>query len=434
LNEDLKKIQGLSSENDRLAYLQTAPKFRAYHAGASYSQRHGDLEKAISDWFAANQKRHTAISATVWDALRANYQVIPAGHTDHFLVGKPMQGASTEPPLLNALNALPLVSGSTPGAPVTPLHFRRLHLESLSETTPAAATYAGKTFTIDNADARLRNDDLSAKKYKTGDPLPAGKKVGDFVTLAPGAQVKISDVTTNSERKVFVEVYDAASGGAGSPLGWTSSENFAGRLHNEILESEPAVYDVVPAANAAYFTVGDHEALVRKSGPGYEVDKAKGKLTQGLFVAITETSKDTSPPGKYVKLASLRKNGSAYATDKDLGWTAKTNLTPGLADFKGPNAAWVSVAKGVPGDYVGQKDLLTIVANRGKRERIAVDIYPAYKDMVAAAASAGAEIVIEDGFRRFSDQEHLYQLYLQGKGNLAAIPGRSNHQNGIALD
>jgi LAS superfamily LD-carboxypeptidase LdcB len=167
---------------------------------------------------------------------------------------------------------------------------------------------------------------------------------------------------------------------------------------------------------------------VRKGSPSYAPDKTKGKLTQGSFVAVVEESKDTTPAGKYVKVMSLKGSGGTFHMDKDLGWTAKDNLVPGLADYKGPNAAWNSF------DYIKQIDLFAIVAIEGKAEKIARDMYPAYIQMIQAAATEGIEIILNDGFRRYPDQEKLYNLHQQGKGEKAAAPGSSYHQNGIAFD
>jgi LAS superfamily LD-carboxypeptidase LdcB len=54
--------------------------------------------------------------------------------------------------------------------------------------------------------------------------------------------------------------------------------------------------------------------------------------------------------------------------------------------------------------------------------------------MRAAAAKRGVHIHVVSGFRTMAQQRHLYNLYLQGRGNLAARPGYSNHQSGHALD
>ena len=58
----------------------------------------------------------------------------------------------------------------------------------------------------------------------------------------------------------------------------------------------------------------------------------------------------------------------------------------------------------------------------------------AFGAMRAAAASSGVRISIVSGFRTMDQQRYLYNLYLAGRGNLAARPGYSNHQSGLALD
>jgi hypothetical protein len=37
-------------------------------------------------------------------------------------------------------------------------------------------------------------------------------------------------------------------------------------------------------------------------------------------------------------------------------------------------------------------------------------------------------------YRTLNEQRYLYNLYLQGRGNLAAVPGTSNHGLGLAVD
>ena len=58
----------------------------------------------------------------------------------------------------------------------------------------------------------------------------------------------------------------------------------------------------------------------------------------------------------------------------------------------------------------------------------------AFQAMRAAAARDGVRISIVSGFRTMDQQRYLYNLYLSGRGNLAARPGYSNHQSGLALD
>lgn len=58
----------------------------------------------------------------------------------------------------------------------------------------------------------------------------------------------------------------------------------------------------------------------------------------------------------------------------------------------------------------------------------------AFQQMDAAALSDGVQLIINSAFRSMAEQVTLYAKYLAGVGNLAAKPGYSNHQNGIALD
>lgn len=37
-------------------------------------------------------------------------------------------------------------------------------------------------------------------------------------------------------------------------------------------------------------------------------------------------------------------------------------------------------------------------------------------------------------YRTYAEQEYFWKLYQEGKGNLAAYPGTSNHGNGVAID
>jgi peptidoglycan hydrolase-like protein with peptidoglycan-binding domain len=62
------------------------------------------------------------------------------------------------------------------------------------------------------------------------------------------------------------------------------------------------------------------------------------------------------------------------------------------------------------------------------------DAAAAFNRMHAAAARAGINLHVNSGFRSMAEQQELYRQYLNGTGNLAARPGYSNHQGGIAVD
>ncbi len=68
---------------------------------------------------------------------------------------------------------------------------------------------------------------------------------------------------------------------------------------------------------------------------------------------------------------------------------------------------------------------------------VEIETANAYYVMAQAASRAGVEIRIVSGFRTMAEQEHLYYCYTScscNSCNLAARPGRSNHQSGRALD
>lgn len=62
----------------------------------------------------------------------------------------------------------------------------------------------------------------------------------------------------------------------------------------------------------------------------------------------------------------------------------------------------------------------------------------AYRDTLYRAARAakkyGKPIYVSSSYRLYSEQVRLYNLYLAGKGPLAAAPGTSDHGRGLALD
>lgn len=73
------------------------------------------------------------------------------------------------------------------------------------------------------------------------------------------------------------------------------------------------------------------------------------------------------------------------------------------------------------------------LADIGGGYQLGKDAAAAYLRMAAAALAAGITLRVNSAFRSMAEQTRLYALYLAG-GNLAAKPGYSNHQSGIAVD
>lgn len=66
--------------------------------------------------------------------------------------------------------------------------------------------------------------------------------------------------------------------------------------------------------------------------------------------------------------------------------------------------------------------------------RLRPDAAAAYLAMKADAKKEGVNITLTSAWRSSGVQAYLYDLFLRGLGNLAAPPGRSNHEKGLAID
>ncbi len=63
-----------------------------------------------------------------------------------------------------------------------------------------------------------------------------------------------------------------------------------------------------------------------------------------------------------------------------------------------------------------------------------VDVWSAFQRLKAAAVNAGHAVTVNSAFRTMAKQSALYADYMAGRGNKAARPGYSKHQNGTAID
>jgi hypothetical protein len=297
-------------------------------------------------------------------------------------------------------------------------------------------SYLDKEFTIISNEARIRREDDLTKPatFKAGDEIPAGYKVGDFKIIPKRTQVTVSDVRTDAKKNVYVHAHPVGAAD-GTPSGWTIVTNLEGTFINETTGLAPAQWDLLPAGTNK--TVTDARALVRGPGPTYA--PAGGTIPKGTYVVVLEASEDTEPKGKYVRVVRGTVAGGALERGEELGWTAASNLSEGCAAFynspawsdqQGPNACWDH------GKFVGQKLLVNIVGTGGEMEQITYENLDAYFTLINAAAKDNIIIGIESGFRTYAKQKYLYDGYKAKKPgfNLAAAPGRSNHQHGQAFD
>lgn len=125
----------------------------------------------------------------------------------------------------------------------------------------------------------------------------------------------------------------------------------------------------------------------------------------------------------------LRQRGSNYHQQALQNMQARQQQVTGVVgatsrpqDFR--SGYQLPQAKGAPqkGGARGQYGLTVPAAN-------------SFNAMSAAAAKAGlGNIKINSGGRTYAEQAALYAAYRAGRGNLAAKPGTSLHESGIAAD
>lgn len=89
----------------------------------------------------------------------------------------------------------------------------------------------------------------------------------------------------------------------------------------------------------------------------------------------------------------------------------------------------IAYVKGVPTII----HLSTFVSN-GRTFSLRSDAASAFERMRASARESGIDLIVNSAFRSMIEQERLFELFKSGSGAVAAKPGFSNHQSGIAVD
>jgi LAS superfamily LD-carboxypeptidase LdcB len=289
-------------------------------------------------------------------------------------------------------------------------------------------TYLGKVFVIQSNEAVIRDENGVVLKYKAGEVLPPGAHVGDTKMIPQHAQINVTDVKALSRKDVMV--FARPAGDSAGAFGWTRAMNVAGGLLGEVVGFSPSHFELEPEGNNK--TCFDPNALIRGGPPNFA--PAGGKIPQGAFVVVTQTSEDK----KNVKVSKLEIVNGDMVVGEEIGWTSSANLADGCSsdqfltaqwfDKKGPNACWAH------GNFLFPKVLVNIIGNDVEMEQITFDSLAPYQKMVKAAKDeANLTILINSAFRTYERQAALYKEFLDG-GNNAAPPGSSNHQHGQAVD
>src|SRR6185436_4732432 len=169
-------------------------------------------------------------------------------------------------------------------------------------------SYTGKVFVVESSKAIIRNEDLTAQRYKAGDAIPPGKNVGDEKLIPQRTQVVVADVKSDAGRHTYVFVKPPNSD---LEFGWTSCVNLEGSFANETAGLAPSNWALEPQGGNK--TCVDGNALLRSGPPDFASTAAT--IPQKTFVLVTDTSAD----GKTVKVTRIEVANGVVEPKEELG-------------------------------------------------------------------------------------------------------------------
>ena len=197
-------------------------------------------------------------------------------------------------------------------------------------------------------------------------------------------------------------------------------------------------------------SVGQHH-LLRQGSAGAEVKQLQRQLiaagvkvaVSGKFDAQTEQAVREFQRAKHLQVDGIvgqqtwgKFLGKSYPPGSQMlaGHPAQTGGARPTGHVQGPGDSFdAGPGKRVQAYVNGQPRTISVVSV-GNGQYLRADAAKAFASMTAAARRAGINLGATSGFRTMAQQQELYRRYLNGTGNLAARPGYSNHQNGIAMD
>ena len=185
-----------------------------------------------------------------------------------------------------------------------------------------AESFLDRIFTVADADARIREADdlLSFARYQATDVLPAGAAVGDLKRIPKGSKVRVARVRIIPVGSVTRRVFADTRAEDGTHLGWTSTNNLAGKFVNETLGQllpQPGAGKYGPNAAWSKGTYVGQKTLVMVVDHSGEVERLVLDTIDAYFALV-----EASPEDRVVKLTS---GFRSYGEQKYLhdGWTKK---------------------------------------------------------------------------------------------------------------
>lgn len=163
---------------------------------------------------------------------------------------------------------------------------------------------------------------------------------------------------------------------------------------------------------------------------GEEVTALAGLLV-GLLAAYGVLESNRSNGGHLAGLDANGASSSAASTPSFNGGAGASGNVAGSSKAATPAAGTKSGGGSGPVSDVGPKTGQLVDVPGGK---VDASIADNVKKMLNDAKKEGVDLQISSSYRSREEQERLYQAYLNGTGNLAAKPGSSNHESGLAID
>ncbi|HEY9720820.1 MAG TPA: D-alanyl-D-alanine carboxypeptidase family protein [Oscillatoriaceae cyanobacterium] len=191
------------------------------------------------------------------------------------------------------------------------------------------------------------------------------------------------------------------------------------------------------------FHAGDGNDFIGADGKSYAAQYGNGdyqaKAGGGTYnkANVDAFEKSWMVSGKSLLEQNQGKGTNTQQWESDANKVAKASSNKSQLSLQGGSSGLSANGEDSPlGNVNSNKTVMTsagpMVTREGKL--MSPEIAPKFDKMVAAAKAAGVNLEMEMCYRSYQEQEKLYQAYLNGTGNIAAKPGTSNHEKGLAID
>lgn len=195
----------------------------------------------------------------------------------------------------------------------------------------------------------------------------------------------------------------------------------------------------LPQAAARLQRQGTYADRVRRLAE--QADGGDGKWTSADGMRFVRTVGPTIDPAERAVLEAFL--GGAIVPGGHLAGKIAPHVSPPkkgghAAPPKGGHAAPPKSGGKLPDPGVGGLKNGRVPPTRlspvGEGQKLTKVAAAQFREMDAAAHTAGIDLRVNSGYRTYAEQARLYDDYIHGHGNLAAAPGTSTHGLGLSAD